>query len=74
MELFTLGRGNYKENDIKEAARAFTGWGSIYRANLYSGDFNMMKAVKLFGKTGNFDGDDIIDILLQQRQTANLYR
>ena len=28
MELFTLGRGNYTENDIKEAARAFTGWGA----------------------------------------------
>ncbi len=71
MELFTLGRGNYTENDIKEAARAFTGWGFNV-----GGDFVFRKnqhdtgTKTVLGKTGNFDGDDIIDILLEQKQTA----
>jgi uncharacterized protein (DUF1800 family) len=71
MELFTLGRGNYTETDIKEAARAFTGW----TANV-NGQFVFVKKVhdagsKTFlGQTGNWNGDDIIDILLQQKQTA----
>jgi uncharacterized protein (DUF1800 family) len=71
MELFTLGRGNYSENDIKEAARAFTGWG--YNAQ---GEFIFRKnqhdtGPKTFlGKTGNFNGDDILDMLLEQKQTA----
>lgn len=71
MELFTMGRGNYTENDIKEAARAFTGWGFNLK-----GEFVFRKAIhdsgsKTFlGKTGNFSGDDILDILLQQQQTA----
>ena len=71
MELFTLGRGNYTENDVKEAARAFTGWGFnlqgefVIRANQHD------EGSKTFlGKTGNFNGDDIIDILLDQKQTA----
>lgn len=71
MELFTLGRGNYTENDIKEAARAFTGWG----ANV-QGDFVFRKGQHddgnktVLGRTGRFDGDDILDILLEQKQTA----
>ncbi|MBK7936133.1 MAG: DUF1800 domain-containing protein [Lewinellaceae bacterium] len=71
MELFTLGRGHYTENDIKEAARAFTGWG--FRLN---GDFVFRKAQHdanaktLLGKTGKFDGDNVLDMLLEQRQTA----
>ena len=71
MELFTMGRGNYTEKDIKEAARAFTGWQFklngefIFRENLHD---TGVKTV--LGKTGNFDGDDVLDILLQQKQTA----
>ena len=71
MELFTLGRGNYTEHDIKEAAKAFTGWG----ANL-KGEFLFRRLQHDFGnktvlgKTGNFDGDEILDILLEQKQTA----
>jgi len=72
MELFTLGEGNYSEQDIKEAARAFTGW-SIDRD---SGNFvfrpfihdNGTKAV--LGRTGNLNGDDVLDALLSQRATA----
>jgi uncharacterized protein (DUF1800 family) len=71
MELFTLGRGNYTENDIKEAARAFTGW--EFTKN---GDFNFRRGTHdtdsktVFGKTGNFDGDDILNMLLEKEQTA----
>jgi uncharacterized protein (DUF1800 family) len=71
MELFTMGRGNYTENDIKEAARAFTGWG----ANL-SGEFAFRKfqhddgKKTVLGKTGNFNGDDVLNILLEHKQTA----
>lgn len=71
MELFTMGRGNYTENDIKEAARAFTGWG----ANM-SGEFTFRKfqhddgKKTVLGKTGNFNGDDVLNILLEHKQTA----
>ncbi|MEO8386366.1 MAG: DUF1800 family protein, partial [Betaproteobacteria bacterium] len=63
MELFTLGEGNYTERDIKEAARAFTGF-SVDRE---SGEFMFRRGIHdygnktVFGKTGNFDGDQIID-------------
>ncbi len=71
MELFTLGRGNYTENDVKEAARAFTGWGFNLQGGFEFREFQHDTGSKTFlGKTGNFDGDDIIDILLQQKQTA----
>lgn len=71
MELFTLGRGNYTEKDIKEAARSFTGWGFDK-----TGEFAFRKnthddADKTFmGQTGNFDGDDILNILLKKPETA----
>lgn len=72
MELFTLGRGNYTEQDIKEAARAFTAWGAnvqgefVFRKQLHD---NGIKTV--LGKTGNLDGDDVLNILLDQKQTAH---
>ncbi|HEY0355088.1 MAG TPA: DUF1800 domain-containing protein, partial [Flavisolibacter sp.] len=72
MELFTLGRGHYSENDIKEAARAFTGWGANIKGEFVFRRFQHDKGSKtIFGKTGNFDGDDVIDILLEQKQTAH---
>lgn len=72
LELFTLGEGHYTESDIKEAARAFTGW-SIDRR---SGKFRFARrrhdyGTKTFmGRTGNFNGDDIIDIVLEQPRVA----
>ncbi len=72
MELFTMGRGNYTENDVKEAARAFTGWS--FNAQ---GEFTFLKnqhdfdSKTFLGKTGNFDGDDILNILLENKQTAS---
>ncbi|SDR92537.1 Uncharacterized conserved protein, DUF1800 family [Mucilaginibacter mallensis] len=71
MELFTIGRGNYTEHDVKESARAFTGWGFNK-----DGEFKMRPFVhddgqKTFmGKTGNFQGEDIINTLLERKETA----
>ena len=71
MELFTLGRGNYTEHDVKEAARAFTGWGATARGEFVFRRFQHDDGNKtVLGKTGNFDGDDVLDILLEQKQTA----
>lgn len=71
MELFTMGRGNYTENDVKEAARAFTGWGSTLKGEFIFRKFQHDFGSKtLFGKTGNFDGEEVLDILLEQKQTA----
>jgi uncharacterized protein (DUF1800 family) len=71
MELFTLGRGNYTENDVKEAARAFTGWSFNIKGEFVFRQFQHDSGTKTFlGKTGNFDGDDILNILLEQKQTA----
>ena len=72
MELFTLGRGNYTEKDIKEAARAFTGWGfDLGGEFVFRKQFHDTGTKTIFGKTGNFDGDDVISMLLENRQTAN---
>jgi len=71
MELYTLGRGHYTEKDVKEAARAFTGWGFdkegefVFRTLVHD-----YKDKTFLGKTGPFEGDDILDILLEQKQTA----
>ncbi len=71
MELFTMGRGQYTETDVKESARAFTGWNTDIRGTF---DFHPRQhddGIKFFlGKTGNFSGEDILNILLEQKQTA----
>lgn len=71
MELFTLGRGNYTEHDVKEAARAFTGWTANLRGDFVFRRFQHDFGSKtVLGKTGDFDGGDVLDILLEQKQTA----
>ena len=71
MELFTMGRGNYTETDVREAARAYTGWGFNLQGEFVNRPFAHDTGSKTFlGKTGNFDGDDIIDIILEQKTTA----
>jgi len=97
MELFSLGVGNYTEKDIKESARAFTGWSLddgrrhqpweeeleakrlllpgtlthngthfVWRPELHD------DGVKTFlGRTGNFKGEDIVDIILQQKACSH---
>lgn len=71
MELFTMGRGNYSETDVKEAARAFTGWGFNPKGEFMFRRFQHDDGSKtVLGKTGNFNGDDIINLLIEQKQTA----
>lgn len=71
MELFTMGRGNYTETDVKEGARAYTGWGFNLKGEFVDRPFLHDTGTKTFlGKTGNFDGDDVIDIILEQKTTA----
>jgi len=67
MELFTLGIGNYTENDVKEAARAFTGWTlNRQREFTFNGNQHDNDSKTVLGVTGNLDGDDVINILLMQ--------
>ena len=90
LELFSMGIGNYTEDDIKECARAFTGW------TLANAEYMAVRAYKdsiwpygriawhfdyrqedhddgektFLGETGNFNGEDIIDIIARQDATA----
>ena len=81
LELFSMGAGNYTENDIKMAARAFTGWTftqpiPIYPQGWFPSTFVYKEedhddGVKTFlGETGRFNGEDIVDIVVRQPATA----
>lgn len=71
MELFTMGRGNYTEKDIREGARAFTGWGYDKEGNFAERKKLHDEGTKTFlGKTGNFTGTDALNIILEQKATA----
>ena len=81
MELFALGVGNYSEDDIKEASRAFTGWtiapkiprnplGRFYWNFEYKPEDHDDGEKTFLGHTGNFNGEDIIDILADQPATS----
>lgn len=91
LELFSMGIGNYTEDDVKEGARAFTGW------TLANAEYMAIRAAKdsiwpysriawhfeyrdydhddgektFLGEKGNFNGDDIIDIIVRQETTAH---
>jgi uncharacterized protein (DUF1800 family) len=75
MELFTLGHGNYSEEDIRQSARAFTGW----TLNRRTGEFTLNPRThddgsKTFlARSGNFDGNDIVDIIYQQPACAQFW-
>ncbi len=72
MELFTIGRGHYSETDVKEAAKAFTGWSSNLRGEFVFRPGQHDYGLKHFmGESGRFDGGDIIERLLDQRATAD---
>jgi len=62
--------GNYTEKDIREAARAFTGWNYVDLKFVVNKDQHDDGAKTFLGKTGKFDGADVIDIILQQKATA----
>jgi uncharacterized protein (DUF1800 family) len=86
MELFTLGEGHYTEQDIKESARAFTGWMLDDKKYAFRDATALQPKTKagkkfkdlfhddgtkvFFGQEGNFDGHDIIRIILEQEQAA----
>ncbi len=81
LELFSMGVGNYSEDDIKDCSRAFTGWTfaqppPLYPQGYYPAHFVFIEeehddGEKTFlGQTGNLNGDDIIDIIVQQPACA----
>ncbi len=70
LELFTLGVGNYTENDVQSAARAFTGWG-VADGKFTSRETRHDTSEKtLLGKTGNLNGDDLVAAILEHPATA----
>ncbi len=72
LELFTIGIGNYTEQDIKEAARAFTGW-TIDREKqtfIFKEKTHDFGNKTFMGQSGKLDGTDIINIILQHKATA----
>ncbi|GAB4159578.1 MAG: DUF1800 domain-containing protein [Winogradskyella sp.] len=71
MELFTLGEGYYTEKDIKESARAFTGYNHNFQGEFIFKKQHHDYGFKTFlGKTARFEGDDIIDEILSNKQCA----
>lgn len=69
-ELFTLGRGNYSEDDIKQAARAFTGW-RIRREAFYFDPRRHDSGKKtVFGKQGRFTGEQVIEMTVARPECA----
>ncbi|MGE0826321.1 MAG: DUF1800 family protein [Candidatus Binatia bacterium] len=70
LELFTMGVGNYTETDIREAARAFTGWTNESLNFVVQADLHDNEEKTFLGRRGNFDGVDVIDIILEQDVTA----
>ena len=70
MELFTMGIGNYSENDVKEAARAFTGWQAPASAFLFNRNQHDFGTKTFLGETGTFNGEDIVRILVKQEATG----
>jgi len=81
LELFSMGVGNYSEDDIKEASRAFTGWtiapkiprnplGRFYWSYEYKPEDHDDGEKTFLGHSGRLDGDDVIDIVVQQPATA----
>jgi uncharacterized protein (DUF1800 family) len=70
MELFTLGEGNYTENDVKEAARALTGWTVKNREFRDVAAYHDGGEKTILGRRGNLRGDDLIALLLEQPATS----
>jgi hypothetical protein len=81
LELFSMGVGNYSEDDIKDASRAFTGWtiepkiprnplGRFYWNFEYRAEDHDDGEKNFLGHTGRLNGEDIIDIVVKQPATA----
>ena len=83
LELFSMGIGNYTEDDVKEASRAFTGWtrenveyaqfwpyGRVAWHFKYREDDHDTDEKTFLGETGPFNGEDIVDIIVKKEATA----
>src|SRR5262249_55970070 len=70
MELFSLGVGNYTEHDIREAARAFTGWHTDGENFDFNKNFHDFGEKTVLGQRGDWDGGDVVRILLEQEACA----
>lgn len=70
MELFTVGIGNYSENDIKEAARAFTGWQTRPEGFFFNKGQHDFTQKTVLGVTGNLNGEEIVSILVKRPETS----
>jgi hypothetical protein len=70
MELFTMGVGNYTEQDVREGARAFTGWYFDNLAFKVDPDKHDRGSKTFLGRTGDFDGVDVLKIIFEQPVTA----
>src|SRR3972149_4969714 len=70
MELVSLGIGNYTETDVRESARAFTGWGIRSDSFFFDAAQHDEGNKTFLGQSGNFNGDDIIDIILRHPAAA----
>ncbi|MFM1549276.1 MAG: DUF1800 family protein [Lentisphaeria bacterium] len=70
MELFSLGPGNYSESDIRDGARALTGWGTGPQGFRFAARLHDSDKKTILGQTGRFDADDFVGIILQQPACA----
>ncbi|MDR7423572.1 MAG: DUF1800 domain-containing protein, partial [Armatimonadota bacterium] len=70
LELFTLGIGNYTEQDVKEAARAFTGWTRRGYTFFFDARQHDDGPKTFLGRTGNLDGGDVVEIIFAQPAAA----
>lgn len=81
LELFSMGVGNYTEDDVRDCARAYTGWtidqviprypfGQQGGSFVYREDDHDHGQKTFLGRTGNFNGDDIVDIVVGEPATA----
>lgn len=70
LELFTLGKGNYTEDDIKNAARAFTGWTCNHERFLYREEWHDDGLKTFLGRTGPMDGWGVINVIFDQPVAA----
>jgi uncharacterized protein (DUF1800 family) len=70
LELFTMGVGHYSERDVREAARAFTGWTNDVLQFRFDADQHDFGSKTFLGRTGDFNGTDIVDLILEQPLTA----
>jgi hypothetical protein len=75
MELFTLGVDHYSENDVREAARAWSGW-MVYRRTgqtEFVGGRHDNGSKTFLGQTGNFNGNDVVNVIYRQPQCATFF-